>query len=356
MAFAPPAKLPPLLRTIQRFRRCSAQLPSFSRLKRAIKSLQSDRADARFRSTNVRSPGYPEVSLVKSPWQDRFLQLVSTAQRELLLVSPFIKSRPTEQIVSSLQRRGLDRDVRITVLTNLRPESALNGSMDLEALVNLSKEIPRVELTHMPSLHAKVYVADERIAIVTSANLTQPGVSGNLEYGIAFTDVRTVRQVRADFENYSLLGAKVSSSDVEALLNETKELKILFRQAEYSIKKEARRAFQRKLQTAHNQLLHHRAKGKTTQAMLSDAILFLLARAPLSTTELQPLVQQLQPDLCDDSIDRVIDGVHFGRRWKHHVRSAQQALKHRGAISYDGGRWRLGNQVPGGENWNTGSS
>lgn len=208
----------------------------------------------------------------------------------------------------------------------------------------------------MPSLHAKVYIADERIAIVTSANLTQPGISGNLEYGIAFTEIQTVQQVRADFENYSLLGAKVSPTDVEALLNETKELKILFRQAEHSIKKEARRAFQRKLQTARNQLLHHRAKGKTTQAILSEAILFLLARASLSTAELQPLVQQLQPDLCDDSIDRVIDGVHFGRKWKHHVRSAQHALKRRGAISYDGERWRLGTREPRGENWNTESS
>lgn len=205
----------------------------------------------------------------------------------------------------------------------------------------------------MPSLHAKVYVADERIAIVTSANLTEPGVSGNLEYGTAFTNTHTVQQVRADFENYSLLGAKVSPSDVEALLNETRELKTLFRQAQYSIKKEARRAFQRKLDAARDHLLRHRAKGKTTQAMLSEAILFLLAKAPLNTSELQPLVQQLQPDLCDDSIDRVIDGVHFGRRWKHHVRSAQQALKRRGAISYDGERWHLGTRVPGGENWST---
>jgi hypothetical protein len=224
----------------------------------------------------------------------------------------------------------------------------LNGATDLEALVNLSSKIPRFELTHMPSLHAKVYVADERIAIVTSANLTEPGVSGNLEYGTAFTNTRTVQQVRADFENYSLLGAKVSPSAIEALLDETRELKALFRQAEYSIKKEARRAFRRKLEAARNQLLRHRAKGKTTQAMLSEAILFLLAKAPLKTTELQPLVQQLQPDLCDDSIDRIIDGVHFGRRWKHHVRSAQQALKRTGAISFDGERWHLGTRVPGG--------
>jgi hypothetical protein len=46
------------------------------------------------------------TSLVRSPWAQPFQQLVSIAQRELLLVSPFIKSESTDQILSNLQRRG----------------------------------------------------------------------------------------------------------------------------------------------------------------------------------------------------------------------------------------------------------
>jgi hypothetical protein len=56
---------------------------------------------------------------------------------------------------------------------------------------------------------------------------------------------------------------------------------------------------------------------------------------------LHPLIQQLHPDICDDSIDRVIDGVHFGKRWKHHVRSAQSHLKADGKIRTDGERWHI---------------
>lgn len=238
-------------------------------------------------------------------------------------------------------RRGLEKEVRVVFLTNLRPECTLNGSLDLEALVGLSKALPHFELTHLPSLHAKVYVADERMAVVTSANLTEPGISGNLEYGVALTNVPLVRQIRQDFQRFALLGARVLSSDVEALSYEIKELKTLFKKAEQSIRSQARRAFQEKLKATQIQLLRHRAKGKTTQAMHCDAILFLLARGPLRTAELQPLVQQLQPDVCDDSIDRVIDGVHFGKRWKHHVRTAQQFLKRTGRILYDGERWHL---------------
>ncbi len=297
-----------------------------------------------------------EAGLVKSPWHEKFLQLISVVEQDLLVVSPFIKVRPAGQIAETLKKRHLDREVRITVLTNLRPESTLNGSLDLEALANLSKALPRFELIHMPSLHAKVYVADEQIAIVTSANLTDPGLIGNLEYGTAFTHKQTVQQIRTDFANYSLLGAKVSPGSIEALMSETKQLKALFQKAESSIKKEARLAFRNKLEATRTQILRQRAKGRTTQAMLSEAILFLLSRKPLTTAELQPLVQQLQPDLCDDSIDRVIEGVHFGKRWKHHVRSAQQALKQRGAIFKEGEFWHLNPRYEGAERWNTKSS
>ena len=61
----------------------------------------------------------------------------------------------------------------------------------------------------------------------------------------------------------------------------------------------------------------------------------------MRTEELHPLVQLLHPDLCDDSVDRVIDGEHFGKKWKHYVRNAQQYLKRHGEIRFDGSRWHM---------------
>ncbi|MCX7838180.1 MAG: hypothetical protein N2559_01805, partial [Anaerolineae bacterium] len=43
---------------------------------------------------------------------------------------------------------------------------------------------------------------------------------------------------------------------------------------------------------------------------------------------------------------QVINGVHFGKRWKHMVRNAQQSLKKRGVINYDGRRWFLTTVAP----------
>jgi hypothetical protein len=179
------------------------------------------------------------------------------------------------------------------------------------------------------------------MAIVTSGNLTEPGLRGNVEYGVALEEENIVKEVRSDFESYASLGAKVSIDDVAELSAEMEELKDLYQRAERSIRDAARRAFSKKLESTNFKLLRHRAKGKTTHAIFSDTIRFLLAKGPLRTEEMHPVIQLLHPDLCDDSVERVIDGVHFGKKWKHYVRNAQQHLKRQGEIHFEGGQWHL---------------
>lgn len=281
------------------------------------------------------------LSLVRSPWTETLDRLVSLVNRQLLIASPFVKRYATERIIAGLDQRDRRESVRIGLITDLRPESALGGSMDLDALVEFGRCAPGFELTHLPSVHAKVYVADWRMAIVTSGNLTGPGLFGNLEYGVALTQEDVVKEIETDLENYASLGAKVAIDDVAALSVEMQELKVLFQRTEKSIRSRARRAFEEKLKSTRFRLLRQRAKGKTTHAIFSDTIRFLLEKRPLRTEEIQPLVQLMHPDLCDDSIDRVIDDVHFGKKWKHYVRNAQQYLKRHGEVRFEDNRWHL---------------
>ncbi|HEV2350524.1 MAG TPA: phospholipase D family protein [Terriglobia bacterium] len=281
------------------------------------------------------------VSLVRSPWTENLQNLLSHVDEDLLIASPFVKRFATDQIIAQLDRRGLPGSVRVSLITDLRPESTLAGALDLDALNDLGRSISGFELTHLPSIHAKVYVADCKMAIVTSGNLTEPGLRGNVEYGVALAGGELVRQVRSDLEGYASLGARVTMEDFGELAAEMLELKALHQRAERSVRAQARRVFREKLELTHVRLLRHRAKGKTTHAIFSNTIKFLLAKGPLRTEELHPLVQLLHPDLCDDSVDRVIEGVHFGKKWKHFVRNAQQYLKRHGQIQFDGARWHL---------------
>ena len=76
--------------------------------------------------------------------------------------------------------------------------------------------------------------------------------------------------------------------------------------------------------------------------VFAATILYLLAKhGPMPTTELHPRVQATHPDLCDDSVDRVINGQRFGKKWKHATRTAQQHLKKQGRIDLVNGKWTL---------------
>ena len=279
--------------------------------------------------------------IVKGPWSDQLLELLSSANKNLLLACPFITRTTTQWISNHLASLGKGQDLQIMCITNIRPESVLAGSLELDGLADLGRRFGQFRLFHMPSLHAKVYVADQKCAIITSGNLTEGGLRGNCEYGVLLRDAVQVREIRDDFEGYSRLGALVSVDEAVTLANDLSRLRGLYQATERKVIKEAGGLFRKKLLEAQEKVLRFRARGTSTHAIFCDTIEYLLSRGPLRTTEMHPLIQRMHPDICDDHIDRVIDGVNFGKKWKHHVRTAQQALKRAHKIEFDGQRWYL---------------
>jgi phosphatidylserine/phosphatidylglycerophosphate/cardiolipin synthase-like enzyme len=278
------------------------------------------------------------VELVTSPWEAKFYNLVELAQEELLVASPFLSAKPLERIVEIVS--GKQGIVRIDIVTNLAVDSLLSGSLDVAALLNLAQSVPNSTITYLPSLHAKIYVADNKAAVITSANLTDGGLMRNREYGVLLRDSILVSRVRSDLTRYASLGNKVSLDTLAALNLATQDLKAIRRKADKSVNARLRAVFEQRTEVARVELLKARAKDKTTHGIFCDTVLYLLEeKGPLETVELHPLIQQIHPDLCDDTIDRVIEGVHFGKKWKHYVRNAQQALKRQRLIDSDGQRW-----------------
>jgi len=102
-----------------------------------------------------------------------------------------------------------------------------------------------------------------------------------------------------------------------------------------------RREFDKRVAKADHEILRVRAAGRAPHSIFADAIQHFLRRRPASTEELHQWVQAVHPDLCDDTVDRVIDGKHFGKKWKHAVRTAQQYLKRQGLVALRGRQWHL---------------
>jgi hypothetical protein len=109
------------------------------------------------------------VELVSSPWAAKFYGLVNLAQHNLLIAAPYISNAPIRRVVEIVKET---KPASVNIVTNLAVDSLLSGSLDVASLLYLLQSIPTSNITYLPGLHAKIFVADDKAAVVTSGNLT----------------------------------------------------------------------------------------------------------------------------------------------------------------------------------------
>lgn len=279
------------------------------------------------------------MRLLQSPWADHFKTLVAEAEASLLLCSPFIGAEPCSVICSRAARWGAT--FRLTILTDLSRDNMLSGATDVAAVLRVAEAFPAADIRFLPSLHAKVYVADSARAIVTSANMTANGLTRNFEYGVLLHEGTLVSQVQRDIGDYATLASAVSVQELRSFSEIVHELRVMLKEAERKWRSVLRREFDRRMAEADHAILRVRAAGRSPHSIFADAIMYFLRRRPATTEELHCWVQSVHPDLCDDTVERIIDGKRFGKKWKHAVRTAQQYLKRQGLIELHQGEWRL---------------
>ncbi len=127
---------------------------------RELKAAVADMTGTSESSGGPREVNAPPLPLVRSPWTKTFDDLISLVYNHLLIACPFAKRAAPEPVLNQLNQRKRCESVHIDLVTNFTAESSLAGSMDLDALVEIGRSVPGFKLTHLPSVHAKVYVAD----------------------------------------------------------------------------------------------------------------------------------------------------------------------------------------------------
>lgn len=284
----------------------------------------------------------PGVELVRSPWAEDFDDFGRAIRSEAIVVAPFIGAKPLAQLAALLDT---DQPPQVELITNLAADSLLHGTVDVAAIAQFGRALPAVTVRHLPSLHAKAYVADDNLAIITSGNMTGASLYHNQEYGVKITDPEVVRQIAADIREYSSLGTDFSLSELDKVAEITRNLQSKYQAAFRTARHRAARELRAEMAETRKTLYNLRAKdGETGNAIFTRTLLYILKRGPLATREIYPIVASLQPDLCDDSIHsayRAGTGVRQFIRWQHMVRRAQQSLKDRGQIESVSGKWRL---------------
>lgn len=280
------------------------------------------------------------IELIRSPWVEPFEKLISSAEQSLILCAPYVGRGPCERVIARIGTKP-SATFALTILTDLSRDNLISGVTDAAAIAKLVRIVPTTTVRFLPSLHAKVYIADEHSAAITSANLTDAGLWRNLEYGVMIQDHATVRSIKRDILEYGTLGSRIDLAFLDSVATVAAELRDMRRMAERQVRGTLRNEFEQKLREADEQILRARTTGRTAHAIFADAIRHLLRSGPLTTVQIHDGIKQIHPDLCNDVLDVVIDGRHFGKKWKHGVRTAQVYLRRRGEIVLRDGYWSL---------------
>jgi len=130
--------------------------------------------------------------MVRSGWASELRDGVRVGKGILRIVCPFITERPVDWLLNQ-------RLKQIKVITRFNLDDFADGVSDTAALRKLLDFGAAVR--GIRDLHAKVYLFGTRRAIVTSANLTEAGLSHNPEFGMITDERAAVQACRSYFDD-----------------------------------------------------------------------------------------------------------------------------------------------------------
>lgn len=262
------------------------------------------------------------IELINRPWRSHLAELVASASDSILIAAPFIKESEAEWLCGFLQP-----GIEVRTLARVDSIAVSNESLDIAALRRLATASRKARLTALPNLHAKVFVADQKAAIVTSGNLTRGGLDANIEYGVALHEPDLVRRVREDMLMFARLGSDVSVRKIAQLARLEKELRGAHANVQNSASDEAKQRFDQVVNKAKPVVAEIEIGYRSKNAIFGEAAQLVLADGrPLPIDLLHERVRELLPTLCGDG-NYVLRGKSFGKDWKHDVRNALNYLK-----------------------------
>ena len=246
-----------------------------------------------------------------SPWKNEFIDVLGKTKEELFISSPFINVEGVKILSEAMETNA---SIEISLITSLTTKNIVNGITEPVALLELYKQFDKVRISSLGRLHAKVYLIDNKIGIITSANLTRGGLINNFEYGVLIDDENLISNIKEDMLKYRSLGNILDKSLLEKINEEANEIYRIKNETDEIIKKtQLANLLRKSAEKLDVDLLKNRIRGgKTINAIFSETILYLLEKkGALRTDELHLLIQAIHPDICDDSVDRVLSLIHI---------------------------------------------
>ncbi len=133
-----------------------------------------------------------KIKLILANQATEIQQVFSNTKEELLILTPWIKTIGAKLILSSIT----SKNIHLILVTRIDISDFVKGSSDIEAIRLCFDHLENFSLKPLPNLHAKVYISDDKSAVVTSGNLTFGGLQNNIEAGILINDHEYVKELK----------------------------------------------------------------------------------------------------------------------------------------------------------------
>lgn len=157
------------------------------------------------------------MKLIQDNLYTEFIRLLQQTTNDLIIVTPFIKADFIENVI-----RQINPNVNIKILTNFSRDSFINRASDPEFVIILKENFKNVDIRHLDNLHAKIYIFDEKIALISSANLSQKAFLDNFEYSVLIDEISIIQKILKDVKTMfdkSVLIERLLKSKIVSIKN-----------------------------------------------------------------------------------------------------------------------------------------
>lgn len=161
------------------------------------------------------------VKLLKSPFESEFRNVFNQAKYEIVFSSPYINDAGLTIMLNSIDR---PTNKNIQILTNLSVRNIVDNVTQPSAILKMHDSFKEKAVTSLTKLHAKIYIIDELLAVITSANLTYGGIKSNFEYGVLIDDKKIIKTVKQDVLDYASLGLVFDKDFLSKIFTESQKI------------------------------------------------------------------------------------------------------------------------------------
>ena len=121
------------------------------------------------------------IELLNQNHRDAIIDAFENTEHRIRIISPFIQESMTRYLVDSM-----NKGINAQLITRFYREDFIKSVSSLTALKGLQKS--GVDIYALKDLHAKLYLFDDNVAIIGSANFTGGGFGNNIELSLYIED------------------------------------------------------------------------------------------------------------------------------------------------------------------------